>query len=1017
MSRRKGSNPKKDNDFERNGKLLVSRESSTINSSSGRQLFDPRSDNPIAFNKQQLKNEDEPEINERKVRSRQYITSASASTASKKPSRRENIEIDSVSSSRRPPPVSGRKLWSTDEPSAPHPNVSRKVDKSITRKAVLPPNKKIVNKRPQAATAVVDNRKETLNPAKKNVVNTSISEEDAEKEIKRKKLKALISSLKTIEAKLEEVSITSRSLPCFNENNGVSQQAVSHDRRDMSGGDRKTSAQEQSVIVEQDILDVENIWNEKINLHLSLGEKYLEILTCDLEYAEKKGLESLCWKRAVYSLVDQFRKALRKSASDIAALNTTPAPNSIEPIKAQSELASMLFEDEDGNDSNITEVPVIHEGGGMTFIKIEKPKPEETKLNENRLHLKQARIMLTLFLHYLDLADDFYLKLALFLKSVDNDSNSDMDNYLNLWRRTRKYKWYNCIPLRGDIARYRWTYTPEKEDFSTTLDAEILSEEEILQEPITTWTKEEAFKEAWRFYSVGTWLMPAKGNLYFNLSLLLQQPPHLHTQGQDFHKLYFSTRSLMVRRNGFLNARESMLVLFEGNRRWIQKNIEASRTGGNSKQKTRHSKGPKMSMELDKNMTIPALFVRLHGMLFTKIGLDEFPRIKRAFFDTLFEINHTQSKQDGFDQPIVLDNQTLKPASHDPKKLSETHLFWLETVVVCLSSLYTYDFANSKFTKLLSSNSAKRFNLETSNEKLYQKLAEETGDSVLFSHEIDLTCQIAVELLRRFLDPLLPSPSVPQLPQLPYISLNYTENEEFLFEPVLDQDKNRIHKSASDKEDQMNGIDTYAWLVYIEILLHWMVLNGVCIRSKDQISLWETIVGDIGYDFIFPQGKRLTAANENRDSKISPAFWPLLLQFLNKLLSELPTDDKYDMVNKHLLEEEEEEEEEEDSNSHSASNAANTNSSDLEYKFTKNILAILGLEPDLPEESLLRGLGWVDEIHGRFLKLEPDARFTKAASFETNTVSRRKIKILDYGFTLVKVSIASKEKNIIRVID
>lgn len=994
MSRRKGSNPRrKDSDFERNGKLLISRESSTISSNSGRQLFDPRSDNPIAFNKQQLKNEDEPEINERKVQSRQHVASASSAN----PSRREKADIDSASLSRRPPPVSGRKLWGTDESLAPHPNVSRKIDKPITRKTV---DKKIVSKRPQAAAAAAaDNKKDTSNPAKQNVVNAPMSEEDAKKEIKRKKLKALISSLKTIEAKLEEVSVTSRSLPCFNENNGVSQQAVSHDRRDMSGGDRKISTQEQSVIVEQDILDVEKIWNEKINLHLLLGEKYLEILTCDLEYAEKKGLESLCWKRAVYSLVDQFRKALRKSASDIAALNTTPATNSVEPIKAQSELASMLFDNEDSNDSSITEIPVIHEGGGMTFIKVEKPKPEETKLNDNRLHLKQARIMLTLFLHYLELADDFYLKLALFLKSVDDDSNSDMDNYLNLWRRTRKYKWYNCIPLRGDIARYRWAYTPEKEDFPTTLDAEISSEEEeIHQESITTWTKEEAFKEAWRFYSVGTWLMPAKGNLYFNLSLLLQQPPHLHTQGQDFHKLYFSTRSLMVRRNGFLNARESMLALFEGNRRWVQKNIEASTTGSNSKQKSRRSKGPKMDMELDKNMTIPALFIRLHGMLFTKIGLDEFPRIKRAFFDTLFEINHTQSKQDGFDQPIVLDNQTLKPASHDPKKLSETHLFWLETVVVCLSSLYTYDFANSKFTKLLSSNSAKRFNLETSDEQLYQKLTEETGDSVLFSHEIDLTCQIAVELLRRYLDPLLPSPSVPQLPQLPQISLNYTENEEFLFGPVLDQNKNRIHKSASDKEDQMNDTDTYAWLVYIEILLHWMVLNGVCIRSKDQVSLWETIVGDIGYDFIFPQGKRLTAANENRDSKISPAFWPLLLQFLNKLLLELPTDDKYDMVNKHLLEEEE------DSNRRSANNASNTNSSDLEYEFTKKILAILGKEPDLPEESLLRGLGWVDEIHGRFLKLEPDARFIKTASFDTNTVSRRKMKILDYGFTLVKVS-------------
>ncbi|KAK4512834.1 uncharacterized protein ATC70_003542 [Mucor velutinosus] len=990
MSRRKGSNPRrKDTDFER--RLLVPRDSTTTNSNSARQLFDPRSDNPIAFNKQQQpKSESEPEITERHVHSGQHSVAMSPANSI----RREVSDSDLEVPSRRPPPPAGRRLWSADGPSLTQPNSPQKPEKPNTRRSIPATNKSIVSKKHQPD---VDCKKDAANHSKQGSKDASMPEEDPANEAKKKKLKALISSLKSIEAKLEQVSITSRSLPCFNENNQITQQVVSHDRRrDLSRGDRKVDVQEQSVIVEQDIVDVENIWKEKISLHLSLGEKYLEILTCDLEYAEKKGLESLCWKRAVYSLVDQFRRALRKSASDIAALNAAAAtPNSVEASsKAQSELEAMLFEDDDGSDSNVTEIPVIHEGGGMTFIKVEKPKPEETKLNENRLHLKQARMMSTLFLHYLELADDFYLKLSLFLKRVDDDSNKNMDTYLNLWRRTRKYKWYTCISLRGDIARYRWAYTPEKEDFS-----ELLEQDEAAQEPITTWTKEEAFKEAWKFYSIGTWLMPAKGNLYFNLSLLLQQPPHFHTQGQDFHKLYFSTRSLMVRRNGFLNARESMLALFEGNRRWVQKNIESSKNTSGLRSKSRRSKGPRMNMEIDKSITIPALFVRLHGMLFTKIGLDEFPRIKGAFFESLFEINHTQPKQDGFDQPIVLDTQASKPALHDPKKLSESHLFWLETVIVCLSSLYTYDFANSKFTKLLSTNSAKRFSLETSNEQVYQTLAEEIGDSVLFSHEVDLTCQIAVELLRRYLDPLLPSPSVPRLPALPHVVLNFTENEEFLFGPVLDNNGTRIHKSASGKHEQTNDADTdaFAWLVYIEILLHWMVLNGVCIRSKDQVSLWETIVGDIGYDFIFPQGKRLTAANENRTSKVSPAFWPLLLQFLNKLLSELPTEEKYDMVNKHLLDDEEEL-----ADSQTTDKTSRAKSSDLEYAFTKKILAILGNEPDLPEESLLRGLGWVDEIHGRFLKLESDNKSFKSEHSDANTISRRKLKILDYGFTLVK---------------
>ncbi|CEP10721.1 hypothetical protein [Parasitella parasitica] len=997
MSRRKASNPRrKDSDFDRNGKLLISKESAVNSNRSSRQLFDPRSDNPLAFNKQQPKSEDGYDATARKPQPRQHLAPSLATNSPQ----REKPDNGLPWPSQRPPPAPGRRLWSADAPEAPKLSTPINNDKPTTRTLLPAISKPVANKKLQSGS---NERKVASNQTKQPKATAPVSEDDAATDIKRNKLKALISSLKSIEAKLEQVAVSSRSLPCFNDSSGSSQQTILHHRRDMPTGDIKVISGEHIVIVEQDILDAEAFWKEKIDLHLSLGEKYLEILTFDLEYAEKKGLESLCWKRAVYSLVDQFRKALRKSASDIAALSAaSPATaNSGETTKVQSELAAMLFEDQESSDGSLTEIPVVHEGGGMTFIKVENPKPQETYLHERKLHLKQARMTLNLFLYYLEMADDFCLKLALFLKSVDDDSNVSMDAYLNLWRRTRKYKWYTCIPLRGDIARYRWAYTLEKEDLSELLTEDMKEKED--QEPTSKWTKEDALKEAWKFYALGTWLMPAKGNLYFNLSLLLQQPPHLHTQGHDFHKLYFSTRSLMVRRNGFLNARESLLALFESNRRWVQKNIESARTHNSSKQRQRRPKSTKMDTGLDKDSVIPSVFVRLHGMLFTKIGLDEFPRIKRVFFESLFEINHAQQKQDGYDQPIVVDNKT-KPALHDPKKLSESHLFWLETAIVCLSSLYTYDFANSKFTKLLSSNCAKRFNLDNSNEQQYQQLSEEIGDSVLFSHEVDLTCQIAVELLRRYLDPLLPSPSVPQLPRLPNVNFNYIENEDFLFGPVLDHEKNRIHKAAADKDEKIDVNDTYAWLVYIEILLHWMVLNGVCIRSQDQMSLWEAIVGDIGYDFIFPQGKRLTAANGNRNSKISPAFWPLLLQFLNKLLSELPTEDKYDMVNKHLLEDDGEDKKnmQEKYDSNSGNKATNIKSSDLEYEFTKKILAILGKEPDLPEESLLRGLGWVDEIHGRFLKLEPDAKPTRAISSDKKTIYRRKMKILDYGFTLVR---------------
>ncbi|KAG2210352.1 hypothetical protein INT47_003337 [Mucor saturninus] len=843
MSRRK-ANGRRDDDFNRNSRLLVTKESPSHNSE--RQLFDPRSHNPIAFNK-----------------------SIDQDTPVTRPTPTRNLYEENVE------PVKAK------------------------------PKKK--------------------SPLERKMVDSKNTVEEKQKQDQRKAWKALVASLRNIETQLESLTSTSRTLSCFNDDD----RQLPANRRNV---DQVVNTQD-IVLVEQDVLDAEKIWKEKIRLHVALGEKYLEILNCDLEYAEKKGLESLCWKRAVYSLVDQFRRALKKSAANTATATNTK----------QSDLAALLMEED--NDAMI---PVIHEGGGMTFIKAEKK-------DDGQLLIKQTAMILSLFLEYLDLMDAFYQKMTLFLKSVDNDDDENMENYLSQWRRTRKYKWYSCIPLRGDIARYRWSY--------------------ISDDQVSHWTKEEAFKEAWRRYFLGIWLMPAKGNLYFNLSLLLQHSKN--TPGHDFHKLYLSTRSLMVRRNGFLNARESMLVLFEGNRRWIHKHFEMN--DHPAKQKTKKStKLSRPNNISDKDSIIPALFVRLHGMLFTKIGLDEFPKIKRLFFDALFEKSH--KSQDGPDN-IILGAISNSP---DHKELSESHLFWFETVITCLSSLYTYDYASSKLTKLISSNSTSIFYPETNDEQ-YEALLEELSDSILFTYEIDLTCQIAVELFQRYLDPLLSLPNIPNLPKLPHVSLNYKDNKDFLFGPVADH-------AAEDGSDTTSDIDNHAWLIYIEILLHWMVLNGICIRSKEKASLWESLVGDIGYDLISQQGKRFSMNDNethNRASKISSAFWPLLLLFLNKLLTELPDEDKYDMVNKHLMEEDED------------VNITNDKFSKSEYAFAKNVSMILGQGPDLPEEGYLRGLGWVDEIHGRFLKLDQDVKENKPKG-TLDTVMRRKIKILDYGFTLVK---------------
>lgn len=953
MSKRKGSyHPKRrDEDFNRNSNLLTTRESTPP--AGERQLFNPRLDNPIAFNKSTTSNSI---LNKVQPEEAEPIRQ----TSSFSPQRRSNPNP----SSSRPPPPSGRRLWNPNSNESSSPTRPEKVE--IKTKTTPKQSSPQSSPQPVKVKRQADPASAHQKTVKKEVVKTKLTAEEQEKEDKRNKLKALVISLKAIENKLESIAAASSHLHCFKPDDHV----IDDSRKENS---RRTTDQpidtQDTVLVEQDIKDAEKVWREKIDLHLSLGEKYLEVLKCDLEYAEKKGLESLCWKRAVYSLVDQFRRALKKS---ITVNNTTAAAAVTNAIASAtphqpSELEKLLMEET--GEENVTEVPVINDGKGMIFIKVETPKEPQPAEND-KLLAKQTRMILTLFLEYLDLADAFYQKLTLFLKSVDDEKDENMENYLSQWRRTRKYKWYSCVPIRGDIARYRLTYTPD-----TDIDQNSMEYDELT--PVTTWTQKQAFEETWKRYFLGVWLMPAKGNLYFNLSLSLQ--PTQSTPGYEFHKLYLSTRSLMVRRNGFLNARESMLALFESNRRWISKNLELD---SNSKQKRRQQPKikPTLKSAVEKDAIVPALFIRLHGMLFTKIGLDGFSQVKRQFFDALFVKIAESSNTDDEKTSLVQDSD----------ELHEKHLFWLETIIISLSSLYTYDYANSRLTKLISSNSNKLFYPDANNEQHdqeYQTLSEDLGESILFTYEIDLTCQIAVELFQRYLDPVLLSPAVPNLPRLPHVSLRYSDNKDFLFGGS---------RKTSDKSEQetVQSTDDLAWLIYIEIMLHWMVLNGICIRSETRVSLWESLVGDIGYDLIRHVGKRGDSDMDDSTSKISPAFWPLLLRFLNKLLSELPSEDKYDMVNKHLLDVDEEGE--------SGTSSNDTKFSESEYAFAKNVTRILGQRPDLPEENHLRGLGWVDEIHGRFLKLEQDGINAEANTDKLSTVIRRKMKILDYGFTLVK---------------
>ena len=152
-------------------------------------------------------------------------------------------------------------------------------------------------------------------------------------------------------------------------------------------------------------------------------------------------------------------------------------------------------------------------------------------------------------------------------------------------------------------------------------------------------------------------------------------------------------------------------------------------------------------------------------------------------------------------------------------------------------------------------------------------------------------------------------------------------------------------------------------------------------------SLWESIVGSIS-----TTKSKVSNQGNNDETKVNPAFWVLLLQFLNKILHSLPEDIKYELVNRHLLDDEEVEGYIEDGGM-------------SELAFAKLVSKVLGQKPELPEEDYMRGLGWVDDVTGRLLKmnLKVNQQESKAIVSTKDQVMQRKIKVLDYAFALIKV--------------
>ena len=175
------------------------------------------------------------------------------------------------------------------------------------------------------------------------------------------------------------------------------------------------------------------------------------------------------------------------------------------------------------------------------------------------------------------------------------------------------------IEALGDLARYRMTIASHVSENQRTRSAPVSeadgsgdgapasSGDSVGAEVAQSWVVED--KETWRttardWYTMGITEKPGEGRLHHHLALLCRD-----IRGQEGRALHHFTKSLVVTHQ-YTTSRESLLPLF-GTHLQSQRSLPEA--------------------------TAMDLFVRLHGMLFTKIDLDDFKPVLARFMERLEE--------------------------------------------------------------------------------------------------------------------------------------------------------------------------------------------------------------------------------------------------------------------------------------------------------------------------------------------------------------------------------------------
>ncbi|KAL7421588.1 hypothetical protein Q5752_003357 [Cryptotrichosporon argae] len=345
------------------------------------------------------------------------------------------------------------------------------------------------------------------------------------------------------------------------------------------------------------------------------------------------------------TLVDMHRKLAADPDAGISAIMKVPAGGEDE-VKAWAELVAMHKELAEHHHEflKIAFDPTFPSGLRVLPVKYNIP----VRLWQSAFHLVLERLRFlwtTKNPIALDLLTDCILDAYRFYTELYDDPL--LGSFRTAW-----------IEALGDIARYRMavaSVAAEPPMVRRTVDdddddAPQPSGVSIGQEVADDWVVND--KDTWRetardWYAMGVTEKPGEGRLHHHLALLCH-----NVRGLEGRELYHFTKSLTAS-HPFETSRESILALFDSSLQLQRSTPEA---------------------------TAMDLFVRLHGMLFTRIDLDAFPPVMSRFMERLEE----DASLDGVS-----------------RKAGVTQVDWLLMSAVNIAAVLQYGALNSPIRKAL----------------------------------------------------------------------------------------------------------------------------------------------------------------------------------------------------------------------------------------------------------------------------------------------------------------------------